>query len=143
MTTYATGWIFAWYMVDILKNAATYEGGLDRGNIMLAARNIHETNPLLINGLTSITDGTKDAYLTEGGQMVQYTVTDTKQLGTYQPAGDLINLEGKLGTYKTVQDAAAAARHGHHGRTDHRRLILPGRRPVGWARLTSPAVART
>ena len=57
-------------MVDILKNAATYEGGLDRGNIMLAARNIHETSPLLLNGLTSITDGTKDAYLTEGGQMV-------------------------------------------------------------------------
>ena len=57
-------------MVDILKNAATYEGGLDRGNIMLAARNIHETSPLLFNGLTSITDGTKDAYLTEGGQMV-------------------------------------------------------------------------
>ena len=25
---------------SILKNAATYEGGLDRGNIMLAARNI-------------------------------------------------------------------------------------------------------
>ena len=53
-------------MVDILKNAATYEGGLDRGNIMLAARNIHETNPLLIDGLTSITDGTKDAYLDRG-----------------------------------------------------------------------------
>ena len=46
------GWIFAWYMVDMLKNAATYEGGLDRGNIMLAARNIHETSPLLIDGLT-------------------------------------------------------------------------------------------
>ncbi len=107
-TTYWTGWIFAWYMVDILKNAATYEGGLDRGNIMLAARNIHETSPLLFNGLTSITDGTKDAYLTEGGQMVTYTVTDKTKLGTYVPAGDLINLEGKLGTYKTVQEAAAA-----------------------------------
>ena len=78
VTTYATGWIFAWFMVDMLKNAATYEGGLDRGNLMLAARNVHETNPFLINGLTSITDGTKDAYLTEGGQMVQYTITDPK-----------------------------------------------------------------
>ena len=58
VTTYATGWIFAWFMVDMLKNAATYEGGLDRGNLMLAARNVHETNPFLINGLTSITDGT-------------------------------------------------------------------------------------
>jgi branched-chain amino acid transport system substrate-binding protein len=109
VTTYATGWIFAWFMVDILKNAATYEGGLDRGNIMLAARNVHENNPFLLNGLTSITDGTKDAYLTEGAQMVQYEVTDPKKLGTYKPVGDLINLEGQLGTYKTVQAAGAAA----------------------------------
>jgi branched-chain amino acid transport system substrate-binding protein len=109
VTTYATGWIFAWFMVDILKNAATYEGGLDRGNIMLAARNIHETNPLLIKGLTSITNGTEDAYLTEGGQMVKYTVTDPKVLGTFVANGDLINLEGQLGTYKTVQEAAGTA----------------------------------
>jgi len=109
VTTYATGWIFAWFMVDILKNAATYEGGLDRGNIMLAARNIHESSPFLIDGLTGITDGTKDAYLTEGGHMVQYKVTDKTQLGTYEVAGDLINLEGVLGTYKTVQEAAVAS----------------------------------
>jgi hypothetical protein len=108
-TTYYTGFIFAWYIVDMLKNASTYVGGLDRGNLMLAARNIHENNPTLINGLTSITDGTKDAYLSEGAQMVQYKVTDPKQLGTYVPAGALINLEGKLGTYKTVQDALAAS----------------------------------
>jgi len=109
VTTYATGWIYAWYMVDILKNAATYEGGLDRGNIMLAARNIHETNPFLLNGLTGIMDGTKDAYLTEGGQMVQYKITDPKALGTYAVAGDLIDLEGQLGTYATVQAVAGAA----------------------------------
>ena len=107
-TTYATGWIFGIYMANVLKDAATYQGGLDRGNIMLAARNIHETNPLLIDGLTSITDGKKDAYLTEGGQMVKYTVSDPAQLGTFVKDGDLINLEGKLGTYKTVQDAAAS-----------------------------------
>jgi branched-chain amino acid transport system substrate-binding protein len=108
VTTYFTGWIFAWYMADILKNAATYEGGLDRGNIMLAARNIHETSPMLIDGLNSITDGTKDAYLTEGGRMVKYTVTDPTALGSFVQVGDLINLEGQLGTYKTVQEAAVA-----------------------------------
>jgi branched-chain amino acid transport system substrate-binding protein len=109
VTTYATGWIYAWFMTDILKNASTYEGGLDRGNIMLAARNIRETNPFLLEGLTSITDGTKDAYLTEGGVMAQYKVSDPKVLGTYERAGDLINLEGILGTYKTVQEAAVAS----------------------------------
>ena len=107
-TTYATGWLFGWFMVNILQNAATYQGGLDRGNIMLAARNINGVNPLLHEGLTSITNGAEDAYVTEGGQMVKYTITDPKQLGTYVAAGDLINLEGQLGTYKTVQDAVVS-----------------------------------
>lgn len=67
------------------------------------------STPLLIKGLTSRMEGDKDAYVTEGGQMVQYRITDPKKLGGYVPVGDLINLEGKLGTYKTVQDAAASA----------------------------------
>ena len=54
-------------------------------------------------------DGLKDAYLTEGGRMVKYTVSDPKQLGTLVPAGDLINLEGKLGTYETVEAAVSEA----------------------------------
>ena len=40
--------------------------------------------------------------------MVQYTVTDPAQLGTLQPVGDLINLEGQLGTYETARAVAAA-----------------------------------
>jgi branched-chain amino acid transport system substrate-binding protein len=105
-TTYATGWIYAWFMAEILKDAAGYQGGLTRGNIMLAARSIQETNPLLIDGLTSKMNGAKDAYLTEGGLMAKYTVTDPKTLGTFVPSGDLINLEGKLGTYDTVKAAS-------------------------------------
>ena len=108
VTTYASGWYSAFYMVDVLQRAATYEGGLDRGNIMLAARDIHEAAPLTIPGLQAITNGMKDAYITEGGQMVQYKVTDPTQLGTFQPAGDLINLEGQLGTYQTVLEASAS-----------------------------------
>jgi hypothetical protein len=104
-TTYFTGFIFAWYMVEILKEADSYKGGLNRANIMLAARAIQQTNPTLIKGLTSRMDGMKDAYLTEGAQMVQYQVTDPKKLGKLVPAGDLINLEGKLGTYATVKAA--------------------------------------
>ena len=91
-----------------LKNAATYQGGFDRGNIMLGARNIHETLPLIVNGLTTITDGAKDAYVVEGGQMVQYKVTDAKQIGTLVKSGDLIDVEGQLGTYKTIKDAIGA-----------------------------------
>jgi hypothetical protein len=89
-------------MTEILKEAASYRGGLNRANIMLAARAIQQTNPALIPGLTSKIDGLKDAYLTEGGQMVRYNVTDPKQLRTFVPDGPLINNEGELGTYKTV-----------------------------------------
>jgi hypothetical protein len=37
--------------------------------------------------------------------MVQYAVSDPKALGKWVPAGDLINLEGKLGTYAAVKAA--------------------------------------
>ncbi len=101
-STYFTGWIFGWYMVETLKEAASYKGGLNRANIMLAARAIQQSNPILFNGLTSKMDGLKDAYLTEGGQMQKYTITDPKKLGNWVPDGPLINNEGKLGTYATV-----------------------------------------
>jgi len=104
-TTYFTGWIFGWYMVEILKEADSYAGGLNRANMMVAAHSIQQTSPTLINGLTSKLDGLKDAYLSEGAQMVQYTVTDPKKLGTLEPAGELLNLEGQLGTYANVKAA--------------------------------------
>ncbi|MFT3852958.1 MAG: ABC transporter substrate-binding protein [Ilumatobacteraceae bacterium] len=109
LTTYFTGWTYAWFTVETLKLAATYEGGLDRGNIMLAARNLDLVWPLAFEGLTARTDGMKDAYVTEGGRMVQYKVTDPKQLGTLEPAGDVVNLEGQLGTYATVESASVPA----------------------------------
>jgi hypothetical protein len=43
--------------------------------------------------------------MVESGQMVKYTVTDPKQLGNYVPDGPLINVEGKLGTYKNIAAA--------------------------------------
>jgi branched-chain amino acid transport system substrate-binding protein len=106
-STYFTGFIFAWFTTEILKEAASYKGGLNRANIMLAARAVQQTNPTLIAGLTSKMDGLKDAYMTEGAQMVQYKVTDPKKLGSFEPAGDLINLEGKLGTYAAVKAAGS------------------------------------
>jgi len=102
-TTYFTGWVFGWYMTEILKEAASYKGGLNRANIMVAARAIQQTNPTYLAGLTTKMDGTKDAYLSEGAEMVQYQITDPKKLGSFQKVGDLIDLEGKLGTYATVK----------------------------------------
>ena len=104
-STYFTGWEYGWYLVAILKEAASYRGGLNRANIALAAHAIQVATPALLPGVTSKLDGLKDAYLVEAGQMTQYKVSDPKQLGTFVPDGDLINLEGQLGTYKTVTSA--------------------------------------
>ncbi len=101
-TTYATGWLFAIYMEEVLKQAAKYQGGLDRGNIMLAARNIDFENPLVIDGIKQETAGMKDAYLNEGGQMVVYKVDNPAQLGTFVPDGDLVDLNGHIGTYASI-----------------------------------------
>jgi len=108
-TSYALGWLYGWETVEAVKRAATFQGGIDRGNIMLGARALNENNPMFYPGITTYTDGLKDAYTGEGGQMVQYTVTDKGQLGTLVPAGPLQNLEGQLGTYATVQQASAGA----------------------------------
>jgi len=105
-STYFTGWAYAWYTVAIMKEAASYKGGLNRANIALAAHAIQVATPALLPGVTSKLDGLKDAYLVEAGQMTQYKVSDPKQLGTFVPDGALINLEGQLGTYKTVTSAA-------------------------------------
>ena len=129
LTTYFTGWTYAWFTVEALKLAATYEGGLDRGNIMLATRNLDLVWPLAFEGLTVKTDGMNDAYLTEGGRMVKYTVTDPKQLGVLEPAGDIVNLEGQLGTYATVEKASVPATAGSH---DDDGIAAVSRGQGGW-----------
>ncbi len=101
-TPYGTGWLFAWYTTEVLRLAATLPGGLDRANIIVANRSINARMPLLIEGLTGHMEGLRDAYLIEGGRMVQYQVTDPAKLGTYQPVSDLITNEGQLGTYAAV-----------------------------------------
>jgi branched-chain amino acid transport system substrate-binding protein len=102
-TTYATGWLFAIYMTEILKQAATYQGGLDRGNIALAARNINMKNPLVFDDVKQQTAGPKDAYLIEGGRMAKYTVTDPKTLGSFVADGPLIDHNGQLVNYEHFQ----------------------------------------
>ena len=52
-STYFTGWVYAWYTVEILKEAASYRGGLNRANIILAAHAIQQASPFLFPGMTS------------------------------------------------------------------------------------------
>jgi branched-chain amino acid transport system substrate-binding protein len=101
-TTYATGWLIAWYLEQVLRDAATYEGGLDRGNIMLAARNQDVQNPLVLDGIRQRIVGFEDAYLNEGGQMAVYEVDDPAQLGTFVATGDLLDSDGAIGTFAEI-----------------------------------------
>jgi branched-chain amino acid transport system substrate-binding protein len=101
-TTYATGWLIAWYLEQVLRDATTYEGGLDRGNIMLAARNQDVQNPLVIDGIRQRIVGFEDAYLNEGGQMAVYEVEDPTQLGTFVPTGELLDTDGAIGTFADI-----------------------------------------
>ena len=106
-STYGTGWVFAWYYVEILKLAATYQGGLNRANIMLASRAFDKVMPLALPGVTNKMDGVNDAYMNEAARVVRYKVTDPKALGTFFPQGAVINKEGSLGTYKKFKDQTA------------------------------------
>jgi branched-chain amino acid transport system substrate-binding protein len=104
-TVYAGGWQFAWAATEVLKLASTYNGGLNRANVMLAHRAMDQPLPLLLPGLQYKTFGTTDEYLFEGGQVAQYKVTDPKTPGTFHAVGDLIAFEGQLGTFESFADA--------------------------------------
>ncbi len=56
LSTYFTGWTYAWFTTQALKIANKYEGGLDRGNIMLATRDLDLVWPLAFEGLTAKTE---------------------------------------------------------------------------------------
>jgi branched-chain amino acid transport system substrate-binding protein len=105
-STYATGYVFAWYFVEALKLAATYEGGLNRANLMLANRALDKSMPLTLPGVTNKMEGGKDGYLNEAARVASYRVRDKNQLGTWFPQGAVINKEGSLGTYAKFKTAA-------------------------------------
>ncbi len=98
-TTYATGWLFAIFGEQILRDAAALPGGLNRPNILLANRTLDMDNPLLIDGITAEMSGLEDAYLIEGGQVREFVREGGD--GGYQDVGEVISLEGEVGAYGT------------------------------------------
>ncbi len=86
--------------VEVLfRQAAAYEGGLDRVNLMRAAWNADTLSPFDLEGATRKTDGVNDAYLVESAQFARYVPPAAgEELGRYEPIGDLVNLEGETGS---------------------------------------------
>ncbi len=103
-TTYFTGWIFGWYMSEILNLADGLPGGLTRPNILIANRSIDTRYPGLLEGIVNRMEGFDDAYLNEAARVVQYEVSDPTQLGTYVAKTDIFNNEGVLGNYSNVEN---------------------------------------
>ncbi len=101
--TLFNGWSYAWFTVETMKLASQLEGGLNRPNLIIANRSLEAVAPSGLGNLAGRMVGLKDAYISEGGQFVKYTVTDPKQFGVWEPASDLFDTDGQLGTYASVQ----------------------------------------
>jgi len=82
---------YGWPWVQALLIAGQLDGGLNRANMILAARSMDMNNPLLLGGITFHVDGNKDAYFIEGAVYQTYDVAHQ----TYVSQGDVINFDGK------------------------------------------------
>jgi hypothetical protein len=97
------GWFWGWYATQVLKDASTMKGGLNRATINLAAKQYVSAWPMQAPGVKASTNGTQDAYPFESGQVYQYTGAKTPStLGHFQPVGSLIDNDGKLGNYSKL-----------------------------------------
>lgn len=104
-STLATGWGFAQPVVETIKKAATLNGGLNRPNMMIAARSLNFVSLFGLEGLTAKTNGTEDAYFTEGGIMKKFTYNGGSPTFVIADGAKLINLEGQTGNYTKVLTA--------------------------------------
>jgi ABC-type branched-subunit amino acid transport system substrate-binding protein len=99
--SFYTGVIFGNTIEQIFRQAAEYDGGLNRVNVMRAAWNADVVNPLLVDGSTLKSDGTNDAYLVEAAQFARYVPpAPGEPLGHYENLGDVISLEGETGVFE-------------------------------------------
>ncbi len=98
-TELGLGMQYGWALSQVLMIAGQLDGGLNRANVILAARSLDMNNPLQLPGITFRVDGNKDSYYTEGGVYQQFDVA--KQ--SYISQGNVFNLDGKSKNCKFVQ----------------------------------------
>ena len=94
--SYSTGYLYAEFLVGVLRSAAEMEGGLNRVNLMSAVWNADTTSDLLLGGTLKL-DGVNDAYWTESAQLQQVAVVDGEL--AFVPTGDLVDFEGVGGAF--------------------------------------------
>lgn len=106
---FADGWMWGWYVTEVLQDAASYRGGLNRANIMTAAYSIDEIYPLMVKGIDTQMNGFQNAYLVQSDQMWKYAGNNGSQTGTYDPAGSVITLPSGLGNWTAIAKASPLA----------------------------------
>jgi hypothetical protein len=89
--SFLLGFNYGWPFWQSLLIADQLDGGLNRTNLMLAARSIDMTNPNLISGIGFNMNGNKDSYPIEGSEIARY---DSAQQ-TWIQQGDIVELSGK------------------------------------------------
>lgn len=104
---FANGWFWGWHVVQILKDATVMRGGLNRANIMIAARSYDTRYPLMIGDIRAHMEGVEDAYPFEAGQMYRYTGATADSLGRFEQVGPLIDNEGRLRNWTEFQRAGS------------------------------------
>ena len=106
---FADGWMWGWYVTEVLQDAASYRGGLNRANIMTAAYSIDEIYPLMVKGIDTQMDGLQNSYLVQSDQMWKYGGNSGSATGSYAAAGSAITLPSGLGNWTAIQKASPLA----------------------------------
>jgi branched-chain amino acid transport system substrate-binding protein len=99
----ANGFWWGWYATQILLDAGQMQGGLNRATINIAAHSYDTHYPLEIEGVRGTVSGIEDAYPFESGQMFTYDDATAQQTGAFSPAGPLIDNEGVLQNWSSIQ----------------------------------------
>ncbi|MFN0029522.1 MAG: ABC transporter substrate-binding protein [Acidimicrobiales bacterium] len=89
--SFGSGYTFGWPIFQALQIASDLPGGLTRSNLVLAIRAMDMTHPILLEGIKFNMNGTKDAYMIEGGVFQKRDAKGDKWVSE----GSIIDLSGK------------------------------------------------
>ena len=90
-SSFSTGLIFAWPLIQTWAIAGKLKGGLTRANELIASRTLQMTHPGYLPGVKLHLNGNTDAFSTEAGVFQQWDATG--QIWVVKPP--VIDLDGK------------------------------------------------
>jgi branched-chain amino acid transport system substrate-binding protein len=99
------GLLHGWIMAQALQIAGELEGGLTRSNLILAARTMDMSHPMLLPGVRLNMDGNADAYFIEGSEFGRYDAATQNWI----PQGAIIDLSGRSANCRWDQARSACS----------------------------------